>query len=54
MKVPGCDPESEPPHGCKWETIKYAIGGWGTTVRLLVVLLAISAPACLIIWAIHR
>jgi hypothetical protein len=34
----------------KWGTIRYAIGEWGTTVRLLVVVVAISGPAYLIVW----
>jgi len=53
MNVPVRDQESQRPHGGKWETIRYAIGGWGTTVRLLLVLVVISAPILLIIWLTH-
>jgi hypothetical protein len=55
MNVPGRDQESQQPHGGKWGTIKYAIGTWGTTVRLSIVLLVLSVPTYpLIIWLIHR
>ncbi len=43
---------------CKWGTIRYAIsGGWGTTMRLLAVLLVLLGPAYLaylIFWFAHR
>lgn len=64
MNVPGHEPESQEPHGGKppedhqphggkWDTIRYAIQEWGTTVRLLIVILAISIPY-LIVWLTHR
>lgn len=49
MKVPARKPEPEEPHGGKWETIRYAIGRWDTTIRLLVVLIVLSAPISLIL-----
>jgi hypothetical protein len=49
MNVPASRPEPEDPNGGKWETIRYAIGGWGTTIRLLIVLLVISTPVYLIV-----
>jgi hypothetical protein len=56
MKVPGKKRESQEPHGGKWDTIRYAIGGWGTTLRLSIVLAMLSAPTCLMIiwWLTHR
>ncbi len=50
MNVPGRGQESQEPRQGKWSTIRYAIGGWGTTVRLLIVLLVISAPTYLVLW----
>jgi hypothetical protein len=49
MKVPGSERKSEEPHEGKWATIRYAIGEWGTTVRLLLILLAVSAPTYVIV-----
>jgi hypothetical protein len=43
MKLPGKLGVPEE-HDGKWETIKYAISGWGTTVRLVVVLVVLSGP----------
>jgi len=40
----------------KWNTIRYAIGGWGTTMRLVAVLLVLLGPAYLaylVIWLAH-
>jgi hypothetical protein len=53
MKLPGNTRDPEESEGGKWGTIRYAIGGWGTTVRLLVVVVALSAPAYLIALLIH-
>jgi hypothetical protein len=49
MKVPARRPGAEEPQGGKWETIRYAIGRWDTTVRLLIILLVLSAPISLIL-----
>jgi hypothetical protein len=41
----------------KWNTIGYAISEWGTTVRLLAVLIVLLGPAYLtylIIWLTRR
>jgi hypothetical protein len=41
----------------KWTTIRYAISGWGTTVRLLAVLLVLFGPAYLtylVVWLPHK
>lgn len=54
MKVPGDENKSEEPQGSKWETIRYAIGGWGTTLRLLIILVVVSAPTYTIVWWTHR
>jgi hypothetical protein len=53
MKLPGNRRDLEDPEGGKWRTIRYAIDGWGTTVRLVAVVVAISAPAYLIVWMTH-
>jgi hypothetical protein len=53
MKLPGNPGDPEDHGDGKWGTIKYAIGGWGTTVRLLAVLAVISGPAYLIVWLAH-
>lgn len=38
----------------RWETIRIAIGSWGKTVRLCLILLTVSLPADALIWLIHR
>jgi hypothetical protein len=45
------EPEGQPPAG-KWEAIRYAVRGWGTTVRLCVVCVVIEAP--MLLWSIMR
>ena len=57
MNVPanGHDPEDH--DGSKWNTIRYAIGRWDTTVRLLAVLAVLLGPAYLaylIFWLTRR
>jgi hypothetical protein len=54
VNVPGNGSDAEEHGGSKWSTIRYAIGGWGTTVRLFIVLLAVSGPAYLIAWLVRR
>jgi hypothetical protein len=53
MKLPGNTHDPEDSEDGKWGTIRYAIGGWGTTARLLVLLAVISGPAYLIVWLSH-
>jgi hypothetical protein len=53
MKLAGNARDLEDHADGKWGTIRYAIGEWGTTVRLLVVVVAISGPAYLIVWLTH-
>jgi hypothetical protein len=53
MNVPARGPETEEPQGGKWETIRYAIGRWDTTIRLLVILVVLSAPISLILVLVH-
>jgi hypothetical protein len=48
MNVPGRDQFPEDRRGGKWTTIRYAIERWGTTIRLLLVLLALSVPTVII------
>jgi hypothetical protein len=63
MNVPGNDRDLEERRDLeehndgKWNTIRYAIGGWDTTVRLSVVLVVLLGPAYLaylIVWLTHR
>jgi len=53
MNVPARRPDAEEPKVGKWETIRYAIDGWGTTFRLLVILLVLSAPVCVLLLLGH-
>jgi hypothetical protein len=53
MKIPRNTRDPDDSEGGKWGTIRYAIGGWGTTVRLLALMVAISAPAYFIVWLTH-
>jgi hypothetical protein len=53
MKLPGNARHPGDPHDSKWGTIRYAIGDWGKTVRLLVLLAVASGPAYLILWLAH-
>ena len=64
MNIPGNRPDFEKhddektdDRGCKWNTIRFAISSWSTTMRLLIVLLVLLSPAYLtylIIWVSHR
>ena len=38
----------------KWQTISAAIRGWGTTVRLAVILLVLQVPADVAYWLASR
>jgi hypothetical protein len=63
MNIPGnadnlehFDGEQAEERDNKWNTIRYAIRDWGTTVRLLTVLLVLLGPAYLaylIVWLTH-
>jgi hypothetical protein len=53
MNLPGNDDDIEGRTN-KWGTIRYAIKRWSTTFRLLLVLLILSVPCCLAIWAASR
>jgi hypothetical protein len=53
MKLPGNARHPGDPHDSKWGTIRYAIGDWGKTVRLLVLLAVVSGPAYLVVWLTH-
>ena len=54
MNVPGKGLEPEQPHGGKWDTIRYAISGWDTTVRLLLVLIVLMVPIFMTILLARR
>jgi len=51
--VPGDGRDPEQNDDGKWNTIRYAIAEWGTTVRLLVVLAVLLGPAYLVVWLNH-
>lgn len=53
MNVPGNGHNSDDPDGSKWKTIRYAIDRWGTTFRLLLILVIPLVPCYLVIWLTH-
>jgi len=53
MNVPGNGRDLEQHDDGKWNTIRFAIAEWGTTVRLLVVLVVLLGPAYVMVWLTH-